>query len=58
MPLELTDVELATVAKACRAMAYQEGDRAKNMENSTTRGLSRAASVLIPATQLVQITAP
>ena len=37
MPLELTDAELATAATACRAMAYQEGERAKNMENPTTR---------------------
>ena len=33
MPLELTDAELATAATACRAMAYQEGERAKKMEN-------------------------
>src|ERR1700751_3238930 len=39
MPLiELTDAELATAATACRAMAYQEGERAKKMENPTTRG--------------------
>ena len=36
MPLEFTDAELATAATACRAMAYQEGERAKNMENPTT----------------------
>jgi hypothetical protein len=35
MPPELTDAELAT---ACRAMAYQEGERAKKMENPTMRG--------------------
>ena len=29
MPLDLTDAELATAATACRAMAYQEGERAK-----------------------------
>jgi hypothetical protein len=34
----LTDAELATAATACRAMAYQEGERAKKMENPTTRG--------------------
>jgi hypothetical protein len=38
MPLELSDAELATAATACRAMAYQEGERAKKMENPTTRG--------------------
>jgi hypothetical protein len=38
MPLDLTDAELATAATACRAMAYQEGERAKKMENPTTRG--------------------
>jgi hypothetical protein len=44
MPLELTDAELATVARACRAMAYQEGERAKKMENPTTRGPIEAAA--------------
>jgi len=38
MPLDLTDAELATAATACRAMAYQEGERAKKMENPTMRG--------------------
>jgi len=38
MPLDLTDAELATAATACRAMAYQEGERAKKMENPTLRG--------------------
>jgi hypothetical protein len=38
MPLDLTDAELATAATACRAMAYQEGERARKMENPTTRG--------------------
>ena len=33
-----SDAELATAATACRAMAYQEGERAKKMENPTTRG--------------------
>jgi hypothetical protein len=32
MPLDLTDAELATAATAFRAMAYQEGERAKKME--------------------------
>jgi hypothetical protein len=38
MPLDLTDSELATAATACRALAYQEGERAKKMENPTLRG--------------------
>lgn len=38
MPLDLADAELATAAQACRAMAYQEGKRAREMENPTTRG--------------------
>jgi hypothetical protein len=38
MSLDLTDGELATAATACRAMAYQEGERAKRMENPTIRG--------------------
>jgi len=38
MPLDLTDAELATAATACRAMAYQEGERAKKMENPGMRG--------------------
>jgi hypothetical protein len=38
MPLELTDAELATAATACRAMAYQESERAKKMENPGMRG--------------------
>ena len=38
MPLDLTDAELTTAATACRAMAYQEGERAKKMENPTLRG--------------------
>jgi hypothetical protein len=37
MLLDLTDAELATAATACRAMAYQEGERAKKMENPTMR---------------------
>jgi hypothetical protein len=36
--IDLADAELATAAQACRAMAYQEGERAKGMENPTTRG--------------------
>jgi hypothetical protein len=38
MPLDLSDAELATAATACRAMAYQEGERAKKIENPTVRG--------------------
>lgn len=38
MPLDLTHAELATAATACRAMAYQEGARAKKMENPGMRG--------------------
>jgi len=38
MPLDLTDAELATAATACRAMAYQEGERAKKLENPSIRG--------------------
>ena len=44
MPLDLTDAELATAATACRATAYQEGERAKNMENPTVRGPLEANS--------------
>jgi hypothetical protein len=44
MPLDLSDAELATAASACRAMAYQEGERAKKMENPTTRGPIEAAA--------------
>jgi hypothetical protein len=33
MPLDLTDAELASAARACRAMAYPEGQRATAMEN-------------------------
>lgn len=38
MPLNLTDAELATAATACRAMAYQEGVRAKKLESPTILG--------------------
>jgi hypothetical protein len=44
MPIDLSDAELATAAQACRAMAYQEGERAGRMENPTTRGPIEAAS--------------
>jgi hypothetical protein len=36
--IDPTDDELATAATACRAMAYQEGERAKKIENPGTRG--------------------
>ena len=45
MPLiDVTDAELATAAQACRAMAHQEGERAKKLENPTTRGPIEAAA--------------
>jgi hypothetical protein len=38
MSLDLTDAELAAAEQPSRAMAYQEGERARKMENPTTRG--------------------
>jgi hypothetical protein len=38
MPLDLTDAELATAVTACRAMAYQEGERARKLDNPSIRG--------------------
>jgi hypothetical protein len=38
MPLDLTDAELTTAATACRALALQEGERAKRLANPTLRG--------------------
>lgn len=38
MSLDLTDEELAAAATACRAMVYQEGERARKMENPTVPG--------------------
>jgi hypothetical protein len=38
LPIDLTTDELATAAQACRALAYQEGERAKKKENPGTRG--------------------
>jgi hypothetical protein len=38
MPLDLTDLELETAARPCRAMAYQEGERARRLENPLVRG--------------------
>jgi hypothetical protein len=37
MPLDLSAIELETAARACRAMAYQEGERAKKMETPGMR---------------------
>jgi hypothetical protein len=37
MPLELTDLELETAARACRAFAYQESEAAKRIENPGMR---------------------
>jgi len=37
-PLDLTDLELETAARACRALAYQEEQAAKRMENPGMRG--------------------
>jgi hypothetical protein len=42
--VDLTDAELATAAQACRAMAQQEGERARKLENPTTRGPIESAS--------------
>jgi hypothetical protein len=44
MPFDLTDLELEAAARACRALAYQEGQRAKAMENPTMRGPIENAS--------------
>jgi hypothetical protein len=41
--IDLADAELGTAA-ACRVMAYQEGQRAKKMENPTTRGPIESAA--------------
>jgi len=38
MPVDLTDTELQAAAQACRAVAYQEGERAKKLENPSLRG--------------------
>ena len=37
MSLELSEAELSTATTACRAMAYQEGERAKAMSNPDMR---------------------
>jgi hypothetical protein len=38
VPLDLTDLELETAARACRALAFQEELAAKRMENPGMRG--------------------
>jgi hypothetical protein len=38
MTLDLTDLELETAARACRALAHQEGERSRTMENPSMRG--------------------
>jgi hypothetical protein len=43
MPLDLADAELATAATACRAMAYQEGERARRMDPSLRAPIESAA---------------
>jgi hypothetical protein len=42
--LDLTDVELAAAARARRALAYQERQAAKRMENPSTRGPFESAA--------------
>ena len=44
MPLDLTDLELETAARACRALAYQEELAAKRMENPGMRGPIESAA--------------
>jgi hypothetical protein len=44
MTLELTDAELATAATARRAMAFQESERAKQLENPSLRSPSEHAA--------------
>jgi hypothetical protein len=44
MPLELTATELETAARACRALAFQESERAKGMENPGMRGPIKSAA--------------
>jgi hypothetical protein len=38
MPLDLTDLELETAARACRGLAYQEEQAAKRIDNPGMRG--------------------
>jgi hypothetical protein len=50
MPLDLTYLELETAARACRSLAYQEGEAAKRLENPTVRapieGTAKRAAAL------------
>jgi hypothetical protein len=51
MPLlDLTDLELETAARACRALAYQESEAVKRLENPTVRapieGTAKRAAAL------------
>ena len=36
--IDLTDLELETAARACRALAYKEAEAAKRIENPSVRG--------------------
>ena len=38
MPLDFTELELETAARACRTLAYQEEQAAKRMKNPSMRG--------------------
>jgi hypothetical protein len=42
--LHLTEDEVATAATACRAMAHQERQRAKKLENPTVREPDEASA--------------
>lgn len=42
--VDLTDAELATAAQACRAMAHQEGERAKKLDSPSVRPTIEAAA--------------
>jgi hypothetical protein len=42
--IDFTDLELATAAQAWRALAHQDAERAKKLENPTTRGTIEAAA--------------
>ena len=47
-PLDLTDLELETTARACRALAYQEELAARKMENPSMRGpIENTASAVL-----------
>jgi hypothetical protein len=54
-PLDLTDLELETAARACRALAYQEEQPAKRMENPRMRGpIQNAAERLAALAERVE----